>query len=125
MKKLILLSSLLLLLVGCSGINSDIHSKGGDIVNLINNSHESLLPLTNEESDKLTSFFVEYPPPPLDDTEHTDEESFIFKIEYLRLTNVIYLNSISRGDTDKANENLSKYNEILTELQDEFNINID
>ncbi len=123
MKK-ILLSSFLFLLVACNGIDKDLLSKGEEVVEIINNSHNTLLPLSDEDSNIINAFFVEYPIPSLDSSDFTEEERLIFKIESLRLANLIYTNSLSRNETAKAEENLLKYEEIMLELENEFNITV-
>src|SRR5690606_4390670 len=123
MKKLLLLSSLLFLLVACNGIDKDLHTKGEEVVKIIHNSHETLHSISDEDSAKVFTFFTEYPFSYLEDNT-TKEQEFIFNIEYLETVNNIYIMSISNKDQEKAEENLSKYKEILSELENEFNITV-
>lgn len=123
MKKLLFIPLLLILLTACNGIDKNLQTKGEEVVKIIHNSHETLQTISDEDSDKVFSFFAEYPFSYLEDNP-TKEQEFIFNIEYLKTVNNIYIMSISNKDQEKADENLSKYKEILSELENEFNITV-
>ena len=123
MKKLLFIPLLLILLTACNGIDKNLQTKGEEVVKIIHNSHETLQTISDEDSDKVFSFFTEYPFSYLEDNP-TKEQEFIFNIEYLETVNNIYIMSISNKDQEKAEENLSKYKEILSELENEFNITV-
>jgi hypothetical protein len=104
-----------------------LHSKGQEIVQIVNASHENLQDISSDESDKVYAFFSKYPPPMLsgDNKVKGEIEEFIHKIHFLETVNSNYIAAIRDRDNEKIDKNLETYERILKELTDNFNIKID
>lgn len=127
-KKISILFILPFILIACSNnVSKELESNGQEIVDIIISSHDNLELPSDEENEIITWFFNINPPPLLSDNEEidNDNEEFIHLLHYLKTTSNVYIVSVKNLDEEKAMEYENKYSDILTKLNEKFNIEID
>lgn len=114
------------LLVGCSkeGVESGVYNKGDDIIQMIHSSFVKKTELTENEIESINIFLEDNNFDPSNDNFENENDNFVYHIAWLELLNSHYLLSLRNGDLEKAKSKEQEYKDVLTYLQENYNIEI-
>lgn len=120
MKKYLALIVICLFLSACSNsVSGKIKSNGEEIVNIIDQSHMTLTPISEEDQIKVNSFFESngVSMPDSDGNFKSKDEEYLFTIKKLWSYNEWYLEDLDE-------DHLKSYELNLNYLKENFNIEI-
>lgn len=118
--------SFVLFLSACSsnGVDKNIHKDGEIIINTVYESFNDKKYISEEDGDFIYDYFQKNYFPEDGNFKNASEE-FLYSVAWLEIIHANYIDAIKKFDLDRMKEQEEKFNKVLQETIDKFNIELE